>query len=368
MKIVYYAKRNLHVPHLLPVSNWIRDNHPEVEQVFASPPYIPSMEDMPGVGLNETLITDLKHRGYDWIGPSKIGNWRPDVTVMADADFGGIDWQGCIANVNHGLISKGTFYTNRQTVQRENGADLILVPGSHHAKVLQKMLHKPVLATGFVKFDPVGRGELTQQSAREKYGIGAKDRVVTFAPTYNIELSAVPVITDGLRTFANQGLKVLVKLHGMSPESWKQMYRLLALLEENIIYVDDMDLTPSIMAADVVISDVSSAFMEAMALNRPVILVNNPLQKRFPAYDPNDIEYAWRDVGVQVGTRHEIIKSVHHALDHPEDKEDRRKFYGPKLVGPIDGRAAERASTAIMQLAAQYTQRHSQVSAGWNPS
>ncbi len=352
MRIVYYAKRNLHIPHLLPISNWIRDNRPDSMQFYASPPYVPSVENMPGIGITDDQRDELQQVGYECVGPSHLRDLKPEVTVMADADFGGIDWPGRIVNVNHGLISKGTFYTHRSTVQRENGADLILVPGSYHAEVLQQVLTTTVLATGFVKFDPVGRRELTRTSARQRLGVPADARVVTFAPTYNVELSAVPVLTDGLRTLAQQGLHVVVKLHGMSPESWKQMYRLLALLEVNIHYVEAMDLTPSLVAADVVISDVSSAYMEAMALNRPVVLVNNPLREKFPAYDPSDIEYAWRDVGVEVETRGEIMDAVQHCLQNPHDREERRKHYGPKLVGPIDGRAAERAASAVLQVAA----------------
>ena len=104
------------------------------------------------------------------------------------------------------------------------------------------------------------------------------------------------------------------------------------------------------MAADVVISDVSSAFMEAIALDRPVVLVDNPLQTRYFNYDPDDIEYRWRDVGISVKTADETFAAMDRCFEHPEEKADLRRQYGHKLVGDIDGRASERAALAILTL------------------
>ncbi|MBD3167440.1 hypothetical protein GF324_12635 [bacterium] len=350
MKILFYAKRNLHPPHLEPIRAWLAMHNPEHEIMYSSPPYRPSYDGLPGQGLPDRQIAEIRAWGADWMPDDRIPSWKPDVTVMADADFGGVFWGGRIVNVNHGLICKGTFYTDSPTVQRENGADLICVPGPIHAQILKRSIRRPIAPTGLVKFDPVGRGELTQTSARQSFAIPNDARVVLLAPTYNIELSAVPVLTDAVRHLARDGIRVLVKLHGMAPAEWQEMYRLLALVEEKVVYVDSSDLTPAIVAADVVISDVSSAFMEAMALDRPVVLVDNPLQQRFPQYNPSDLEYAWRDVGLQVTTPEETLAAVKRSLEQPEEKAAKRAEYGPQLVGPIDGRASERAGKAILAL------------------
>ncbi|MFC2170744.1 CDP-glycerol glycerophosphotransferase family protein [Calditrichota bacterium] len=350
MRILFYAKRNLHLPHLEPVMEWINANRPEIKLTYSSPPYIPSRNGFPGLGLEDYQISALQANGPGWIPVSRINNFNPDITVLADADFGDFFWDGRIVNINHGLICKGTFYTRATTVQRENRADLICTPGEYHASILKQVLKNRVLATGFSKFDPIGKGELTRESARQDLGLAEEDKVVLFAPTYNQELSAVPVVTDGIRDLIKLGYKVLVKLHGMAPKAWFELYDILALLDTNIEHIKNQDITSSLMAADVVISDVSSAFMEAMALGRPVILVNNPNQHTFHSYDPEDIEYKWRDVGLEVNSTEEMIQAVERSFAFPEEKESKREYYGPQLVGPIDGRAAERAAIATLQI------------------
>ncbi len=348
MKLLFYAKRNLHLPHLSPISDWISENHPEINIVYSSPPYAPAIDGIAGLGLSDVMIKQLNQSNTTWIPESEIKLFDPDVTVVADADFGAIDWGGKFVNVNHGLICKGTFYTTASAVQRENGADLICVPGEHHANILKNAIHTPVIATGLVKFDPIGQGIITKESARYQYSIKNNEKVVLLAPTYNPELSAVPVLTDGIRQITRDNTKLLVKLHGMSPQTWVELYELLSIVEENVVLIGDQDITPAILASDVVISDVSSAYMEAIALDKPVVLVNNPLQKTFHHYDPEDIEYKWRDVGIETADLPETIEAVKHCFTNPREKKNLRKKYGPLLVGPIDGKAAERAANAVI--------------------
>ncbi len=350
MKILFYAKRNLHLPHLEPIRQWFVKHHPEVECVYSSPPYSPSLEGFPGQGLTTEQISGLVSTGVNWIPEASINSWKPEVTVLADADFGGISWGGKIVNVNHGLISKGTFYTHSPVVQREHGADLICVPGPYHYEILKDVIHRKIVVTGLVKFDSYFRREMTKASTRAALGIEGLEKVVLFAPTYNIELSAIPVVTDKIRRITENSAHLLIKLHGMSPPAWRELYKLLSLVDEHIHYIQDTDLTTGLIAADVVISDVSSAFMEAMAIDRPVVLVNNPLQTLFAHYDPCDIEYAWRDVGLQANTVEEMLAAVKRSLRFPEEKAALRRHYGPQLIGSGDGKAAERIGKAILAM------------------
>lgn len=349
-RILFYAKRNLHLPHMEPVRAWLSENLPELDIRISSPPYTPPREALPGVGLTQAQIAELREDGLEWIPEEQLAGWSPAVTVFADADLGGVFWGGRFVNVNHGLISKGTFYTTAPNVLRENILHRICVPGEHHAEVLRKVLKPPVVPTGFVKFDPIGRGEMTRSTACAQFSIPEDAEVVTLAPTFNLELSAIPVVADRVRELVSdhENRHLLVKLHGMAPTIWQEMYRLLASVEERIHYIEQIDLTPALLAADVVISDVSSAFMEAIALDKPVVLVDNPLQRSFAHYDPNDIEYAWRDVGLRAGSADEMIEAVQRCFEQPDELAERRAFYGPKLVGPIDGKAAQRAAEQVL--------------------
>jgi hypothetical protein len=336
-----------------PIRRWLQQNVPGIEVRISSPPHKPPREALAGVGLTPDQIGKLHSAGVSWIPRGEVPSWNPHVTVLADADFADIHWQGKLVNVNHGLISKGAFYTNSLIVQRENSLDKICVPGSHHAEVLRQVLRTDVVATGLVKFDAIASGELTSESTREHFSIPESAEVVTLAPTFNLELSSVPVIAERVRELVSDrpSRHLLIKLHGMAPSVWQEMYKLLAVVEPNIHYVDQDDLTHCLVAADVVISDVSSAFMEAIALNRPVVLVDNPLQTRFSHYDPSDIEYAWRDVGLRVSNADEMFAAVERCFANPDEKLELRAKYGPRLVGPMDGKASQRAASEILKTA-----------------
>ncbi len=290
--------------------------------------------------------------GIKWIPAERLAEYRPDVVVMADADFSiGIDRLGArIVNVNHGLISKGCFYSDTPVSQRENIADLICVPGQYHHDALKRTVYKPILVSGLVKFDRIFNGDLTREKPLREWGIDPHKRVILFAPTFNRELSAVPLVTGKVRDWIGENDHLLIKLHAMSPPEWQEMYRLIADTDPRITLVEDLDITSCLVAADVMVSDVSSAFMEFIALDKPVVLVNNPLRTGFIGFDPRDVEYVWRDAGIEVNGAEEIPAAIRRSLDYPYENSERRRRYGSRLIGSTDGRASERIGRAVYAL------------------
>jgi tetratricopeptide (TPR) repeat protein len=87
-----------------------------------------------------------------------------------------------------------------------------------------------------------------------------------------------------------------------------------------------------------------------MLLDKPVVLFNNPMQKNYSQYDPNDIEYRVRDAGIQVGSVEEMKLAVKLSLADPGEYSSRRKSYADTLNYKIDGKCAQRAAQAIMQI------------------
>jgi len=340
IKILFYANRSFHLPHLEPIASWMKKNRKEIEVCFSSPVK----------GLRENDVSDLVEKGFLWKEKKEIKKWAPDISILADVIYKKVSWGGKKVNVNHGLICKGFYYTRSRFAKRDNAADLVCVPGRYHENIMSQILDVPVLATGFVKFDKYVNGEVSQKIARTKYGIPVEAKVVTFAPTFNWELSAVPVVTHQIRRLTENGSYLLIKLHELSSSKWYKLYRLLAEKEERVVFVEDNDVTASLVAADIVISDVSSVSMEAMALDKPVILVDSPFQKKFYNYNKNDIEFAWRDFAVRVKSIDELCIAVQRCIDRPEEKRQLRYKYGPELVGELDGNASQRTAEAIIEL------------------
>lgn len=352
-KILFFILRNLHLPHLFPIYRQIEQNSTaEFECMFSSAPLIESTAEMPGYGIENSILIDQGIPSEIVLSFEQIQDYAPDVIIMADADYrSGIDQIGAkIVNVNHGLISKGAFYTDAPLIERENIADLICVPGEFHREKLKRYVQKPVLVSGLTKFDPVWSGELQRDDILRGYGIDPGRKVVLYAPTFTPELSSVPMVTDSVAKWVDSEMQLLIKLHGMSPPEWVELYRLMADKHANISFIDEMDLTPAMVAADLMVSDVSSAFMEFAALDKPVVLINNPRRTSFVGFDPRDVEYAWRDIGVEADNPAEVPTLIKEELANPERLSEKRMTYSGRLVGPRDGKASERIVNGVREI------------------
>ncbi|MFN3822137.1 MAG: CDP-glycerol glycerophosphotransferase family protein, partial [bacterium] len=316
---------------------------------MSSPPYRPVLTPGSGEGIDPGEKDILMRWGVLWVEWNDISLYDPDVVVMCDPFFNHPigDLRAILVNINHGLISKGLYYTSHPIALRENRFDLIAVPGPFHLFRLSQVVKKPILVSGVIKFDPVFQNLLTSTRIRELYATAPDEPVVLFAPTYNPQLSGVPIVRDQVIQWAKQGWRVWVKLHPMSSSEWGTFYQLISQIEPRVTYLPDLDLTPALVGADVIVTDVSSAIPEAAILNKPIVLINNPLQREYPYYDPNDVEYLFRDAGWEVTEPEEIVPTIRYALEHPEEKSDCRRRLAEALGGPKDGKAALRVLAAI---------------------
>ncbi|MDP8207382.1 MAG: CDP-glycerol glycerophosphotransferase family protein [Candidatus Electryonea clarkiae] len=343
--LIYFFK-NVHIPILLPIWNEMK-RQGGFEIAFAIHPYDRNIR--AGMLPEE----EAKFRKLPVTFVDNPATWNADVAVMADNVPHLVQNCGKIVNVGHGLLSKGQYFTDRDIVNRENMEDLLCVPGSYHRDRLLQCgkISIPVIATGFPKsdflFDPgtPGRDELVRQS-----GLDPHKKFILHAPTFNMELSAIPILWTRVAELADENNILLIKLHSSTLPEFKQVYRELAQKHNNVLYVDDPDLTPYMKIADVMLSDVSSAYMEFMALDKPVVLFNNPNQKYYVNYDPNDIEYAWRDVGITVNTLEETKIAIRRSIAFPGEFSDIRRKYADLLLADRNGGATKRVIQAIRDL------------------
>ena len=85
---------------------------------------------------------------------------------------------------------------------------------------------------------------------------------------------------------------MLVKLHDNSVAEW----RLRISQFKNVIIVDDPDIVPYYLLADIMISDYSSVIFEYAVLDKPIILFNSDIQN----VPSGSISSQWRDIGLNV--------------------------------------------------------------------
>ncbi len=354
-KVLFYVERDLHLPFLEPIFDCLNIaispisgiNKNDFHLAFSAPNYKISENGKVGIGLEVKEINRLKSKSEFYEDPEKF---QPDITVVADVSFS-LKNCGKIINVGHGIISKGGFYRDSQIVRRENLADLTCVPGEWHKEILEKNVFIPIVVTGFIKSDKMfGANSIKRPNFCKQYKIDENKKIILFAPTFNEELSSIPIIREKIIDLADDDKVLLIKLHSMTDIKYVEMYKELGRINKNVIFIEDLDLTPSLAAADVLISDVSSAAAEFLFLDKPVIIFNNPNIKKYPFYSPDDIEYKIREACTVVNTLTELKSALDKNLKHPEELSDKRQYYTEKLCFGRDGKSAERTAEAIIDL------------------
>jgi CDP-glycerol glycerophosphotransferase (TagB/SpsB family) len=208
------------------------------------------------------------------------------------------------------------------------------------------------VATGMCKLDQLFSGKINRASVLKQFGLPGDYRYVLFAPTFNDELSAIPFVQDRIgQALPDEKTLLIIKLHPSTKPEYKEMYRALPSRDKRVIFADELDITPFLALCDVMISDVSSAMMEFAALDKPVILFNNPNWTSYQNYNPTDIEFQWRDIGMQVASLDEMTDAVSHALKDPGLHADKRKKYTDLLfANKREGNAAQRIVKLALSL------------------
>ncbi len=348
-RILFYFYNSVHVPVLLPVFEAMQQDS-TLEIAFA----VHSTQEEIKAGLCLREEGKLRKLTIPMIKTPQ--SWGAEVTIVGDIFPEVLHGCGRIVNIGHGLLSKGVYFTNTKYIHRENLASLLCVPGDYHKKRLEKSgkIFVPVVVTGFPKLDRLFHSSYPSREELMRRGrLDQTKKVILFAPTYNWELSAIPILWTRVKVLATPERYLLIKLHEATNPEFLKIYKKLAQSQENIILVNDADITPYLQIADVMLSDVSSAFFEFASLNKPVVLFNNPNIREFPQYDSNDPEYAWRDIGIQTSTLEEVQAAIDRSLENPGEFAEKRAIYTRQLLGDLDGNAGLRVKAEIMKLLAR---------------
>lgn len=351
-RVLFYFFKNVHIPIIIPIYEKFKQLHPEAEIAFGYMQHAPQIR----AGFTHEELQILKSYGEKMFASPQ--EFRPDITFIADSVYPWVQGCGKLVNVGHGVLSKGQYYTDTATARREQQADIVCVPGRYHENIMRKIISRPVVATGMAKLDRAFSGDMTRATVIGQYGLPQDYRYILFAPTFNDELSAIPFVEDRIGSvLADDRTALIIKLHGSTTQEYQKMYRRLVEKDPRIIFADELDITPLLVLADVMISDVSSAMMEFAALDKPLVLFNNPNWASYKNYTPSDIEFCWRDIGMQVSDLRQMQEAVRHCFAHPNELCEKRKLYTDQLfANKYNGRAAECIIENAFSLLAEETQ------------
>lgn len=168
-----------------------------------------------------------------------------------------------------------------------NYFDLYLTQGPYFTEGFQRLAdtHRTfeVAETGWPRQDWIYENLHTydpyKRSLLETHG---KKRIVLYAPTFSKKLTSLPYLYDALKELAQtRDILLLMKFHPLEKKKWVTLYQGLADETENILYIDDHNISKHILVSDVMISDTSSVVHEFLLLDKPVITFRNIAKEKF---------------------------------------------------------------------------------------
>lgn len=287
----------------------------------------------------------------------ELCDFAPDIVVVCDSQPRTLRPtlpEARFVYIRHGMISKN------HGLRIGRFADYVCAssPEMREQFIAAGMAAERVWITGFVQTDPLFAPETTAPPIE----LPAGARCVLFAPTYNPSLSAAPLVGPDARQricAARNDVTLVIKPHPTSFEQspdWIDGWRRAVAGDPRVHLVDDpaADAAPWLRLADVLVSDVSSVAFQFLALDRPIVLVTNPAARNDTThYDPEGIEWGWRDMADEVRDVENLADAVARALDGSDRFAGRRAGYRARLFGTLtDGRSAERIVERIDALGA----------------
>ncbi|MCT4614819.1 MAG: CDP-glycerol glycerophosphotransferase family protein [Marinifilaceae bacterium] len=248
--------------------------------------------------------------------------------------------------------------------EQQNRYDLRFIEGEFREQKLKELYpnaNNIVVNAGFAKLDTAYNMTDDEKLSFLNYlNLDTSKKTLLYAPTF------YPSSIEKMgKNFPHEfsEYNIIIKPHFFSflREKYAKQRNLLEHWSkaENVYVADftQLDLSPFMAIADLMISDESSAMFEFISLNKPLI-VNRFLKLRLSyrlwgqrKYNKRiDQEIAkFKDVGVNIYKYSHLKETVDAEIANPENMEAKRIECTRMIVGPTDGRVSERIVNAFVE-------------------
>lgn len=222
--------------------------------------------------------------------------------------------------------------------------DMYLTQGPFFTKEFQRLAKKygdfEVLETGWTRQDWIYNNlHSFDDYKNELKSTYNKEKIVLYAPTFSPSLTSLPFIKEDLRKLADEkDVVVLLKFHPLTKREWIEEYKQLSNEVENIIWIDDHNVTRYMLVSDVMISDTSSTVYEFLLLDKPVITLNNVAKEKY-----------WLDISDS-----SRLSEAFEEVQTSDEYLAKRKWIIDNYDPYLDGKVAERMFSAVEE----YISRH----------
>ncbi len=212
-----------------------------------------------------------------------LRTWRPKAVVVADEAMGvnaaviALAKQHDIAtlHVQHGAILDHPKHRRGET-------DIITVGGDAVKRFLVNLGTNPdqIVVTGYPQFDPLDdREKLAAEPVRERLGLPSDKRLVLFTMLSGAGVTPLHEVVTGVREVVDAfrklgpGYSYVFKRH---PADRGDLLTQMGVDIQSLGAVSTIDepIHPLLMAADVVVTQMSTTGTEALLLGKPLVVVN----------------------------------------------------------------------------------------------
>lgn len=208
---------------------------------------------------------------------------------------------------------------------------------------------------GFPKADCLVDGSLDRAAVLRSLDLDAMRPTVLYAPTWSPASSLNVMGEDVVRGLLALGVNVIIKLHDRSRDlrerysggiDWSA--RLQPLLAGRCgVVAPGHDICPYLVAADVMITDHSSAGFEFLLLDRPIVRIDRPALLTLANVHP-DYAALLGTVSETVATPREVVDAVVRAISDPSRRSPERRAVAADLFH-APGTATARAVAALYE-------------------
>jgi len=226
-----------------------------------------------------------------------------------------------------------------------NGFDIYFVSSSEQVKTAKQLGIKTTKAIGYPKLDNAFNGTYNDaylNNLKDKINLDPKKKTIIFTSTWDVDcLSALQRWIDKVASLTEK-YNILITVHTWtSPQYIKKLKSI-----EGAIYLNEFDVTPYLMIADIFVGDFNSMIGEFCALDKPIITFKVPESKRAIP----EVREMIKRISLQIDDFDEIHAAIEQSLINPNERSLERKKANEIIFYKLDGNAGKRAAEEIKNL------------------
>ncbi len=310
-------------------------------------------------GRAEDVFDELE-RNEKIIGPRHAAIMRFDAYITADLMWAKLPRGTQRVYMFHGVAGKYADVYDRPDFSMRQWDRIFFINRRRLSNFIAAGAIDPDTAAarliGYPKLDCLVDGSLRRDEVIHSLGMDSNEPVILYAPTWSPYSSLNSVGEELIKQLCIAGYKVIVKLHDRSRHldyeysggvNWAERLETL-LIKNGGILARGSDATPLLAAADVMITDHSSAGFEYLLVDRPLIRIEVP-ELIAATRIPQEYVSLLADASLTVRTAAEAVKAVERCLTDPSAQSISRKTVAGELFFD-PGTATSRAVDDLYQV------------------